>query len=147
MATMQDDLPTPGGLALVASGYRPGACNIGPAEIARRRLGAIAGTIVTVLVYAGLVALTSGAAPTLPRGLRFAVALPAAGTIVAWLQVWLRFCVNFGSRGVANFGAIGSVTKVADPEAVRADRARVARMLAAAVAGGIVLGIVAVLIP
>ena len=144
MNIVVDDPATRSELTLTASGYRPGACNIGPAEIARRRQGALVGTVLTVVIYLGLVALSSGAAPTLPRGARFVVALPAAGTIVAWLQVWLRFCVNFGSRGVANFGPIGGLTRVADPDAVRADRARVARMLAAAVVAGVVLGILAV---
>lgn len=133
--------------SLLEEGYRPGACNIGPAEIAQRRQAAIVGTAVTIVVYLALVALSSGASPVLAREARIVVALPAAGTLVAWLQVWFRFCVAFGSRGVANFGPLGTVMKVEDAEARRADRARVLRMVGAAVVGGVVLGLLAVLIP
>ncbi|MGH2466507.1 MAG: hypothetical protein ACRDGL_02085 [Candidatus Limnocylindrales bacterium] len=128
-------------------GYRPGGCNIGPAEIAQRRRAAVVGTVVTVLIYLVLVALSSGASPTVSRAARFVVALPAAGSIVAWLQVWFRFCVAFGSRGVANFGPVGTVTRVEDPAALRADRARVLRMVGTAVVGGVVLGLLATFIP
>lgn len=146
MDTMSADPAThPIATPLAEEGYRPGGCNIGPAEIAQRRRAAIVGTAVTIVVYLVLVALSSGAA--LPRAARFVVAVPAAGTIVAWLQVWFRFCVAFGSRGVANFGPVGTVTRVEDAEARRADRARVLRMAGAAVVGGVVLGLLAVFIP
>ena len=48
--------------------------------------------------------------------------------------------------GVFNFGRVGGTTSVADGAARRADRLRVLRMVAAGVAIGLAVGILAVLI-
>ena len=121
--------------------YQPGACNIGPAEIARRRQGAWAGTIVTVVLYALLVALG------VPAGWRFLVAVPAAGAAISWLQVRLRFCVAFGFAGRFNFGAVGRTQQVGDAAAHRADVRRVALMVGSGVVAGLLVGLLAVWVP
>jgi hypothetical protein len=121
--------------------YRPGVCNIGPAEIAARRRFALLALIVTITTLAVLVLLH--AAPLV----RFIVALPAAGTAIAYLQVALKFCVAFGSRGVFNFGKVGEVHQVEDEAARGRDRTRATRMILAGLAIGVIVGIVAVLLP
>ena len=103
--------------------YQPGVCNIGPAEIERRRRSALAATILTAVVAAAI--LVSG----LPAMARLAVLPFAIATAITWLQVTRRFCVGFGAAGVLNFGDLGSTTSVLDPSARAADRRTVRRML------------------
>ena len=54
---------------------------------------------------AGLVAI---GAPPLTRLL---VALPAAASASGYLQAWFKFCAGFGSRGIFNFGDLGTTTR------------------------------------
>ena len=122
-----------------ATDYRPGVCNIGPAEMAQRRRAGHVGVIVTLGVLAVLLAIR--AAPPW----RLLIALPAAGTAITYLQAILHFCVAFGIAGVFNFGHVGKVTSVADAAARRADRRRVLRMVAAGCAIGLAVGVLAAL--
>ena len=96
-------------------------CNIGPAEIARRRRSAIAFTIV-----AGLVAVAMVAFDVPPAG-RLLMFLFATGAAINWLQVVHRFCVAFGALGIENFGRLGQETRV-DAEQRAADRRRVLQL-------------------
>ncbi len=115
-------------------------CNIGEAEIARRRRMAVALTVVGVVLAAALVAL---AVPHLARLVLFPVAA-AAG--VTWLQVNQRFCVAFGAAGLENFGPLGSEHRVAD-EQVAADRRRALGLILEGVLAGLVVTIVLVALP
>jgi hypothetical protein len=121
--------PVPAGpLMDVAPDYRPGVCNIGPAEIARRRRSGHIGAIAAVILFAVLVAID---APPLARLLVAAPAIISAS----------------GSVGVFNFGDVGTTETVADAAAKRADRRRALQISAASFAIGIACGIVAVLLP
>ena len=122
-------------------GYVPGVCNIGPAEIARRRRSGISAAVATVVLLAILVAVHA------PTPLRLLVFLPAAVAASGFLQARLRFCAGFGWLGVFNFRDVGTTETVASADARRRDRAMATRIgLASAVAGGVV-AIVAVLLP
>src|SRR6185436_4370276 len=73
-------------------------CNIGPAELRRRRQSAI---VATAIFVAALLAILVGLVPrwTLPLLARL------FGAVVSTvLQVWLRFCMAFGMAGVAGMG-------------------------------------------
>ena len=98
--------------------YVPGTCNIGPAEIAMRRRVGHTGLIATVVLAAVLLAVD--AAPAW----RLLLALPAGLAAAGYLQAWLRFCANFGFRGVYNFDALGHEQRVAAEEARAQDRRR-----------------------
>jgi hypothetical protein len=117
--------------------YRPGICNIGPAEIARRRRAGHVGLAATVGLLAALVAVD---APPLAR---FSIALPAAGAASGYLQARLHFCAGFGSRGEYNFGPLGHIEQVADAEARRRDRQASTRIALASLAIGLAAGAVA----
>jgi hypothetical protein len=121
--------------------YQPGACNIGPAEIARRwhagHLGAVA-TLATLCVI-----VLVGAPPVT----RLIVALPAAGAAVAYLEAALKFCVAFGSRDVFNFGPLGAVATVADGSARSRDRIRALEITVAGLVVGLAVGAVCVALP
>jgi hypothetical protein len=98
--------------------YRAGACNIGPAEIARRRLVGHVGAAVTAALVVAL------AWADAPAWLRVVVFVPAAVSVAGYLQAATRFCADYGWRGVFNFGEAGHdrVEAVASREARRADR-------------------------
>jgi hypothetical protein len=121
--------------------YRAGACNIGPAEISRRRRAGHVGLAATVALFVGLVAIGA------PQPVRLLVALPAAGAASGYLQAFLHFCAGFGSRGIYNFGSLGTTQLVTDPAARARDMLMSARIGIGSVAIGAAVGVVAALVP
>jgi hypothetical protein len=117
--------------------YRPGECNIGPAEIARRRWAGHLGLLLALGWLATLVVLD---APPLAR---LSLALPVAASASGYLQAWLRFCAGFGSRGVYNFGPLDQLERVIDPAARSEDRRKAAQIILASLAIGLVAGVTA----
>jgi hypothetical protein len=118
--------------------YQAGTCNIGPAEIARRRRTGHVGLAITVALLGGLLWID---APTWTRLVLF---LPAAVGAAGYLQAHFRFCADCGWRGVFNVGeraGHGRTTAVADAAARQADRRRA--MLISAGSG--VIGLAATL--
>jgi hypothetical protein len=122
-------------------GYQPGVCNIGPAEIARRRNFGHMALAVTIVLFVILVLLG------VPSWVRLVVALPAAGAASGYLQAYFHFCAGFGSRGVFNFGDLGTTHEVTDPAALAADRTMSRRIGIWSAVIGAVVGVVAVLLP
>lgn len=122
-------------------GYQPGVCNIGPAEIARRRMVGNIGVVATVVSFGVLVVLD------VPPIVRLVLALPAAVAASGYVQARMRFCAGFATAGVYNFGDVGPRERVADTAALAADRAKGLRIYAASAVIGVVVGMVAVLIP
>jgi hypothetical protein len=114
-------------------------CNIGPAEIARRRLFAYLSTAAAIAVAIGLVWFME----PLLRLLLWPV---ATGTAVAWLQVTRRFCVAFGAMGVENFGRLGAEAPV-DPRLRAADRRQALRTIAEAALIGLIPTLALVVLP
>lgn len=122
-------------------GYVPGACNIGPAEIARRRRAGYLGLTAAGALAVALVALDA------PAAARWLVALPLAGAATGFLQARFRFCAGFGIAGVRNFEQLGSVEKVEDAAARRADRNKALAIVAAAAGIGAAGAAAFVLLP
>ena len=124
-----------------AGTYIPGVCNIGPAEIRRRRdLGLTGGAIAAVT----LAALLATRAPTPLRAL---VVLPAAAGATGLLQAKLHFCSGFALNGVFNMGAAGSTDSVDDAAYRRADRQKAISILAGSAGIGAGVGALALLLP
>ena len=121
--------------------YQPGVCNLGPAEIARRRRTGHVGLIAAVALFAILVAV--GAPPVA----RLLVAIPAILSASGYLQAYFKFCAGFGAAGVYNFDDVGTTDKVADAAAKALDRARATRIGLYSFAIGAVVGLLAVLLP
>jgi hypothetical protein len=121
--------------------YQPGVCNIGAEEIARRRMAGHVGLVATLVVLAVLILI--GAPPVT----RLVAILPAAASASGYLQAWLKFCAGFDSRGIFNFGVLGQATGVADDEARAMDRRRARQIGLWALAIGVVVGVVAMLLP
>lgn len=99
-----------------AGAYRPGVCNIGPQEIARRRRSGLVGLGLAAAIAAGLV--VAGAPPIL----RVAVFPVLAGAIVGLEQARRHFCAGFALAGIRNFGARDAIEHVTDDAALAADR-------------------------
>lgn len=96
--------------------YRPGACNIGPAEIARRRRAGLVGVAAAVALAVVMVAIGA------PEMLRVLVMPPLAGGIISLEQARRRFCVGFAVAGLQNFDDLGSQARIADASARAQDR-------------------------
>jgi hypothetical protein len=125
-----------------ADGYQPGACNIGPDEIAARQRSGVAGVVAAGLLGVALLAAKA------PPAARLLVALPLAGGVMGLLQARSRFCAAYGMRGVRNFGPLGETTTVDDDAARAADQRRsrqlMARSAAVGLAGGVALALLRV---
>src|SRR5262245_14189057 len=76
----------------------PGVCNIGPAEIARRRRAGHVATVATAILFVVLVAIDA------PALVRLLVAVPAVVAASCYLEARSRFCADYGFRGVVNLG-------------------------------------------
>jgi hypothetical protein len=116
-------------------------CNIGPAEIARRRRTGITASIATLVLLAVLLVLHA------PPLLRLALFLPGAVAASGFLQARLRFCAGFGWLGVFNFGDVGPTESVASADARRRDRAAALRIGLASAVVGAAIAIVALSLP
>ena len=115
-------------------------CNIGPAEIARRRRMAIALSVVTTVVI-GAVLLAHA-----PTWARLAIFPFAAAVGVTWLQVFRRFCVHFGMFGLENFGALGEHHAV-QRELRRADARKALEMVLEGVLFGLAVTVAVLQFP
>ena len=115
-------------------------CNIGPAEIARRRRMAILLTVLTGLMVAAIVV------AQVPMLGRLAVFPFAAAVGVTWLQVIRKFCVHFGAFGLENFGELGEEHRVG-PEIRQADLRQSVEMIVEGLVFGLVVTIAVLQLP
>jgi hypothetical protein len=120
--------------------YAPGVCNIGPAEIARRRRVGHTGAVATLAVLAFLLAIDANPA------WRLSIVLPASVATAGYLQAVLRFCADFGFRGVYNFGELGSTERVMAEEARAHDRRRALLISLASLGIGLVVALLSLLL-
>jgi len=137
-----ENVTGPLGIEPVDAGeYVPGVCNIGTAEIRRRRQVGYRGLVAT-LGLAGALWLVRAPAVT-----RLSVALPAAISISGFIQARSRFCAGFGMAGLQNFGALGAAVRVQDRAARAADRRRAMRINVISTVGGIAVAALCALLP
>jgi len=115
-------------------------CNIGPAEVARRRRVAVALSIATAIVGVAVVA------SDVPHPVRLMVWPFAAAAGVTWLQVIRRFCVRFGVGGLENFGRLGQERRVAAGQ-LAADRRRALELIGEGCLLGLLVTLAVVAIP
>lgn len=115
--------------------YTPGVCNIGDAEIRRRRNSGTFGLIGFLVVLIALVA--TGASSTW----YLLLFLPAFAAASGYVQAAYRFCYYFGFSSLFNFGALGEQNRIDDDGARQRDRAKAIRVLAttALIAAGVTL--------
>jgi hypothetical protein len=126
---------------LPPAAYQPGVCNIGPAEIRRRRMAGHVGAAAALVLLAVLIAIGA------PPWTRLAVILPVAVSASGYLQARMKFCAGFAQRGIFNFGGSGDAVVVQDAEARRLDLRRARQISLSSFAIGLAVGVVAVLLP
>jgi hypothetical protein len=124
-----------------AGAYQPGVCNIGPAEVRRRRQIGYLGIAGAIGLGAMLLAADA------PAALRLAVAAPATIGLSGLAQAHLRFCAGYGMAGLRNLGQLGQQEAVDDTTARAADRRRAVRVHAATLVGGLLIGITFAALP
>ena len=90
--------------------YIPGVCNIGPAEIKKRKQAGWMGLIATVLLW--VVFVWFGVAPAW----RLLLFFPAMMSATGFLQAYMHFCVYFGFASLFNFGDVGKTDSVQQAE-------------------------------
>jgi len=120
--------------------YTPGVCNIGPAEIARRRMVGWIGLVITVVFLAALFYFKSSSL------LRLIVVLPAFVSASGFLQAYFHFCSGFAQEGVFNLGEIGTTQKVTDAAAKAKDAKRGRNIMLYAFAMAIIFALIAAFI-
>lgn len=125
----------------VTTVYQPGVCNIGPAEIRRRRVWGYAGAAATVVFLALAFALGW------PAWVRLFAAAPAGAAAVGFLQAAMHFCVSFAQRGLFNFGDLGTEEAVYEAEYRRKDQRKALQILALSALIAAAVGVGAFLIP
>lgn len=76
--------------------YIPGVCNIGPAEIARRKRAGYIGLIASVMLFAILLVFNA------PPVYRLLIFFPVMSAASGFLQAYFHFCAGFGFKGVYN---------------------------------------------
>ena len=121
--------------------YRPGACNIGPREIAKRRALGIAGVISAVVLGIVLVVID---APPLARAI---VIFPLWGAIISLEQARRKFCAAFAYAGIRSVAGSDATESVADARDLALDRVTARGMVAYSGAIAAALTTVFVLFP
>jgi len=76
--------------------YQPGVCNIGKAEIQRRKRLGWAALVVTAVAWAALAVFAT------PASWRLLLFFPAAFATSGFLQAGWRFCAAYGLLGIFN---------------------------------------------
>ena len=104
--------------------YRPGVCNIGPREIAKRRAFGIAGIVSSVVLAIALVAID---APQIARAI---VLIPLWGAFVSLEQARRKFCAAFAYAGIRSVNGSDATESVANGADLAIDRAAARRMVA-----------------
>ena len=98
------------------SQYQAGVCNIGGAEVAKRKQLSYVGGLIFLLFL--LIAVLQDFSLT-ETSAAFA---PAILFSVGFIQSRRKFCLAYGLMGTFNFAKIGTLTRVEDRDSLKADR-------------------------
>lgn len=121
-----------------SSGYVPGTCNIGKAEIAQRKQIGWIGLVVTVLLWVLLFSVQAA-----PAWFLF-LFLPATLSAVGFIQAFSHFCVAFGMKGLFNVSPeLRKMESVAQAEFRGQDKKKAIRILISSLAVGAAVALVA----
>ncbi len=100
------------------STYIPGTCNIGKAEVQMRK------NIMWLSAVVSVVFIAAGLLLQWPVSIKALLFIPLATFILTAQQVYRKFCVAFGLKGLFNFEAVGKVHTAQNAEYLKKDRAR-----------------------
>ena len=126
----------------IESKYVPGVCNIGEAEIRKRKRGGWLGLMLTIALFAVLVYFGS------PPIWRLILFVPSTFAAVGFLQARMHFCAYFAALGIFNFGEDTSKNDTVQQAEFRAmDRRKALQIIAYSVIIGAAVAVVAYLLP
>ncbi len=120
--------------------YIPGVCNIGHAEISRRRNFGWITLVITVLLIAVLIWYKVN------HWWRLLVFFPAMMSASGFLQARAHFCSGFANKGIFNFGAPGTVKQVTEEASRQKDRRKGNRITLYAALIGLAAALISVII-
>ena len=120
----------------VGTKYIPGVCNIGKAELNRRKNGVFLSLTLLVINVVILQLLPHD------KIWNLTVFLTVSYFAISFQQWYFKFCVKFGLQGVFNFGDMGKTFTVEQQEFYKKDRAKAIKMISS----GIIIGIFAAVI-
>lgn len=98
------------------SQYQAGVCNIGGAEVAKRKQLSYVGGLIFILFLLTAVIQDFSLTQT-----SLAIA-PAILFSVGFIQSRRKFCLAYGLMGTFNFAKIGTLTRIEDRDSLKADR-------------------------
>ena len=117
--------------------YIPGVCNIGPAEIKKRKQAGWIGLIATVMFWVLFIWFD------IPRVWKFTLFFPAMMSAVGFLQAYMHFCVYFGFASLFNFSNVGKTDTVQQAEFRAKDRRKAWQIIIYAILIGLVVTFIA----
>ncbi|MFA5932410.1 MAG: hypothetical protein WC793_03490 [Candidatus Paceibacterota bacterium] len=120
--------------------YIPGVCNIGPAEINKRKQAGWIGLIATIALWVIFIWFD------IPSIWRPTLFLPAMMSATGFLQAYMHFCAYFGFASLFNFGDVGKTDSVFQAELRAKDKRKAWQIIIYAVLIGIAIAIISVLI-
>lgn len=115
--------------------YIPGVCNIGPAEIKKRKQAGWMGLVATVVLWALFMLFD------VPAAWRLTLFIPAMMSATGFLQAYMRFCAYFGFANLFNFDEVGKTDTVVQAEFRAKDRRKAWQIVLLSVAVGVVVAI------
>jgi len=117
--------------------YIPGVCNIGTAEIKKRKQAGWIGLIATVVLWTLFIWFDT------PSIWRVTLFFPAMMSAVGFLQVHMRFCAYFGFASLFNFGDVGKTNSVEQAKFRTKDRKKAWQIVIFSVIIGAIIATIA----
>ncbi len=122
--------------------YVPGVCNIGRAEIRRRRLVGWMALAATAALWIGFAVFS--VAPSW----RLVLFVPGSIAATGFLQAAWHFCATFGVLGLSNFGPnVGRTDTVEQAEFRRHDRRTAIKIIVLSMLAGVAVAASAYFLP
>jgi len=119
--------------------YVPGVCNIGPAEIKKRKQAGWIGLIATIVLWVAFIWFD------VPFAWRLLLFFPAMMSATGFLQAYMHFCAYFGFASLFNFGDVGKTDSVSQAEFRAKDRRRAWQIIIYSVLIGVIAAFLAYL--
>ena len=119
--------------------YIPGVCNIGPAEIKKRKQAGWMGLVATIILWMAFIWFD------VPSAWRLLLFFPAMMSATGFLQAYTHFCAYFGFASLFNFGDVGKTDSVSQTEFRAKDRRRAWQIITYSVLVGVIAAFLAYL--
>jgi hypothetical protein len=117
--------------------YIPGVCNIGPAEIQKRRQIGILWSIVSIALFVILFLLN------LPTWTRLFIFLPTIVAFSGWYQAIFHFCAGYGNKGLYNVAkSVGKSDTVEQAEFRKIDKKKAQQILTLSIVSAAIVSII-----